>query len=357
MATTDDALRLNQQATGSNDNVWGQVLNQQLALLATGIAGTQRIVLASNDYELSTANGAADESRAAVLDLQGNPSEELNVVVPNVSKIYLVRNNTTSDFPVTVRTLLGSGVKVRRDDARWVYSDGDSVYFAASAEDSRKAGGMIPGDVIPRNVNATDANAAFEMDTLLDRENMDARYVQSSGISAVGNFTTGDVKLTFKQTEEGWVRMNDTTIGPTNSGATGRANDDTKALYVLLWGVVSQEWAEVSGGRGATAENDYTEGKPMALPKALGRALAAAGSGDALSSRALGEALGEEKHTMTEGELVAHSHRYHRYGSGSGAAGAQNDDSGAFVQTGETGGGEPFNVMQPTLFINLLVKL
>jgi len=94
------------------------------------------------------------------------------------------------------------------------------------------------------------------------------------------NFSTGDVKISLKTVADtGWVLMNDLTIGDASSGATGRANADTSALFALLWANIADQWAPVSTGRGASAVADFAAHKTLALPKTLGRALAGYGVG------------------------------------------------------------------------------
>ncbi len=125
-------------------------------------------------------------------------------------------------------------------------------------------------------------------------------------ISLSGGFSTGDVKLTFKSTaDSGWVMMNDGTIGNASSGATTRANADTEALFTVLWNNITNTWAAVSGGRGASAAADFAASKTLALPKALGRALAVAGSGSGLTARSLGQTAGAETHTLATSEIPA----------------------------------------------------
>lgn len=117
-------------------------------------------------------------------------------------------------------------------------------------------------------------------------------------------WSAGDVKATFKSVADpGWVLMNDGSIGSASSGATTRANADTLAVYTVLWNSVSDTWAPVAGGRGASAAADFAANKAMTLPKVLGRALASAGAGAGLSARVLGQSLGSENAV-----LVSHSH-------------------------------------------------
>lgn len=197
-------------------------------------------------------------------------------------------------------------------------------------------------------------------------------------IHADTGFTTGDVKLTLKNAADvGWVIMDDGTIGSALSSATTRANDDTEALFKLLWNNISDTYAPVSGGRGLSAQADFDADKTITLPKTLGRALAVAGSGAALTARALGENLGEETHTLTEGEMPAHVHsgpsHTHPVGINSvngvtqgsagiyGTTGANdttiNSNAGGTGDTGSKGGGSAHNNMQPTSFLNVMIKL
>lgn len=145
-------------------------------------------------------------------------------------------------------------------------------------------------------------------------------------IAATGPaWRTGDVILTFRPTAEaGWIVANDGTIGNAGSGATTRAHADTEALFMLLWNSVSDAYAPVSGGRGASAAADFAAGKTIQLTRMLGRALAIAGSGSGLTARQLGQYLGAETHQLTTNEMPSHSH--------SGSA----DSGGAHTHTGST---------------------
>lgn len=175
------------------------------------------------------------------------------------------------------------------------------------------------------------------------------------------SFTTGDVKTTLKTVaDSGWVMMNDGTLGDASSGATTRANADTQALFALLWTNVSNANCPVSGGRGASAAADFAAHKTIALPKLLGRALAGAGTGAGLTARNLGDAVGEEAHTLTVSEMPSHQH-----GIGVHLRGSNGTIGGSFLMsdstpddlTEPTGGGAAHNVMQPTSFANFMIKL
>jgi hypothetical protein len=93
-----------------------------------------------------------------------------------------------------------------------------------------------------------------------------------------------------------------------------------------------------------------------------------------LVSRALGEHLGEDAHVQTRGELVPHSHPvidpghdhtvWDPNGSGVGGTGgggfggnvnSSSDVTG--ITTDNDGNGQPANIMQPSSFMNVMIKL
>jgi hypothetical protein len=188
-----------------------------------------------------------------------------------------------------------------------------------------------------------------------------AAATQSSG------FSTGDGKITLKTVADpGWILLNDGTIGPSGSGATTRANDDTEALYKHIWNTISDTWAPVDGGRGISADDDWGAEKLLKVPVVLGRALAIAGAGVGLTARSLGQALGEETHLLTAAEsgLKQHNHPQRTDDNTGAAQGGDGPDvnAGGFV-VGSTGNAGPedaddeHNNMQPTSFWNVMVKL
>lgn len=194
-------------------------------------------------------------------------------------------------------------------------------------------------------------------------------------------FQTGDVILTMRPTAStGWVLCNDGTIGNAGSAATTRANADTQALYTLIWNAVSNTYAPVTGGRGVSAAADFAANKPLALTKMLGRALGIAGGGSGLTSRALGQTVGSETHTLVEAEMPAHNHSVtdpgHSHSAsvrlGTSAGGltyayggtADNASQGVTVNSNTTGisiqnkgGGGAHNIMQPTSFLHAHIRL
>jgi hypothetical protein len=123
-------LRLEMQAAGENLNTWGAPrLNNTLARIDFALAGRAVLTLTGGDYRLSSQNGGEDEARSAMLDLVGQAPAR--ILVPAVSKIYLVRNRTTG--PVQLSSGAGTSAEVGPGDVTLVACDGADLFCLSAA--------------------------------------------------------------------------------------------------------------------------------------------------------------------------------------------------------------------------------
>jgi hypothetical protein len=207
--------------------------------------------------------------------------------------------------------------------------------------------------------------------------------MQSTTTVASG-FTTGDAKITLKTVADAsWVMMNDGTIGNASSGATTRANADTQDLFTLLFDNINDTNAPILTSAGAAttraaqtnAVTAWTNNCRMSLTRQLGRALAVGGTGAGLTARALGETLGEERHAQSVAEMAPHGHggrtTFNYLWAWAGvtityggtepnvlvAVNSNSISTSTAVTIDAAGAGTPFNVMQPTSFWNVMIKL
>lgn len=183
-----------------------------------------------------------------------------------------------------------------------------------------------------------------------------------TALVTAGGIQTGVTVFTLATSAPaGWIMANDGSIGNAASNATTRANADCLALYTVLWNGISNTWAptQTAAGaavaRGASAVNDWNANRRILIPRFLGRKLAAAGSGLGLATHDLGEWRGEEQHTLATSEYD-HTNSIPKFNGAQGPAG------GILIPSGDTGGiilnaSLPHNVLDPTLYLNAIIKL
>jgi hypothetical protein len=149
-STYTDSLRIEKIESGAQSGSWGTTTNTQYDLWEDTIAGTVAVAFASDGNDtLTTANGAADESRYMFVNLTGGTSLSTtrNLVVPTKSKLYFVRNNTNGSQSVIVKTTSGSGITVPHGKYMSLYCDGTNVIDAASYQTAMTIGTMTSASV------------------------------------------------------------------------------------------------------------------------------------------------------------------------------------------------------------------
>ena len=223
-------------------------------------------------------------------------------------------------------------------------------------------------------------DGSYIKDGTLPQSKIDSNFANNMG------FSTGDAKLTYKMSADtGWVLANDGSIGSAASGATTRANSDTEALFKLMWNIPVCTVQTYTGAASSktTASQDWINNKRLVLPKVLGRALGISGTGEGLTTRNLGQSLGSETITMNISNMPRHNHGLQTaravfvgknvWGWGGVAANQTATRSSSWTEfmgandgekymeggTAVNGQGQtqPTNNMQPTSFLNLMIKL
>ena len=123
-----NSLRLTLPVTGELTGAWGDTVNNGITrLVDAAIAGTSAVAMSDANYTLSSNSGATDEARQMVLDVTGTLTDDRYIVVPDASKLYIVRNNTTGGFTITVALSAGgSGVAVPTGASALVYVPGSA---------------------------------------------------------------------------------------------------------------------------------------------------------------------------------------------------------------------------------------
>jgi hypothetical protein len=197
-------------------------------------------------------------------------------------------------------------------------------------------------------------------------------YDQIDGVLNVPR--TGDVRPSYGFIPPGWLVMNDGSIGNATSNGTTRANIDTFPLFNFIWNLAATSYIPIYNSsnvvttRGANAIVDFNASKSIALPAMLGRALSEFGqpSGISGTNYPVGAYFGNQTDTLLANNLPAN------FGTGialsttnvtgllSGGAinisGVGGANTAASTIT-NSGGSQPFNIIQPTAYTQMMIKL
>lgn len=126
-STFSTRLRMERQATGENLDTWGLIVNEAVIDLADiAIAGVVTIPVAATNVVLTTANGTEDQARYAILNVTGTLSADVDIIIPNTQKQYVVYNGTSGSFDLGIRTSSGTAAVVPAGLSFGVWCDGSN---------------------------------------------------------------------------------------------------------------------------------------------------------------------------------------------------------------------------------------
>jgi hypothetical protein len=96
---------------GLNDyfNAWHTPANRNFDLIAAAIGGTTGLTLTA-DTTLTDLDGAADQSRAAILNITSSDQHDRVITVPAEGRLYVVRN--ASAFRVKIKPAAGTSTDI-----------------------------------------------------------------------------------------------------------------------------------------------------------------------------------------------------------------------------------------------------
>jgi microcystin-dependent protein len=216
--------------------------------------------------------------------------------------------------------------------------------------------GDLWGDYWNSNINSQDSLIRRQMNNFI---NTTAPAEAQNGTFWVNNTTNPWTLSIFDGTD--WISIgtiNTTTNTFTVSSTSNYVGDIKNSVQTanhgswLLCDGTSVSTSTYSGLFALTGYAFGGSGASFNLPDMRGRVAGAIGTGSGLTTRTLGNSVGEETHLLTIPEIPAHTHpmlqfvaafgtNFNAFGVGGGSAGNA---------TGSTGGGGAHNNMQPTLF-------
>jgi hypothetical protein len=128
-------IRLTKQGDGENPNSWGQILNDGvISLVDDAIAGYTTVSLGSAATVTLTENqGSGDQSRSAILEFKGTVGgahDTINVLIPNNSKTYIVKNSVSyndSSDAIVIKVAGNTGTTVTDGSTALYVTNGTTV--------------------------------------------------------------------------------------------------------------------------------------------------------------------------------------------------------------------------------------
>jgi len=237
-------LKLEIQVTGENAGTWGDITNTNLIILQQAIAGYESVALnATTGATLTFTNGLPSDGKNAVLEFTGTITGNVDVTIPSDStgpdeKVYIIKNNTTGAFTVTVKVAGQTGVTFSATDkgTKLLYLNGTDIVDSNIGKLSNDASPTLSA-VLDTNSNdiIIDNNGAIEDDS-------NNEYIKFSKTASAVN------EITLANAATGNSPIISATGGDTNvgitltpKGALGRitANGETKIFGVFEGATIS----------------------------------------------------------------------------------------------------------------------
>ena len=173
-STYTTSLTLTQIGNGEQSGTWGTTTNTNWQLIEDSVAGVAQVTVSgSTGATLSVANGTTDQSRNAVIVVTGSISTSVAIVAPLVKKVYIISNQTSGGFAITIGATTGSTVSIANGLTTLVYCDGTNFFSGIT--------GFTGG-----NLNITGTISATGTIT-------GANFATSGGVPQLAGGTTGQI--------------------------------------------------------------------------------------------------------------------------------------------------------------------
>ena len=188
-STFSPNLRIELIGAGEQAGTWGTTTNTNLGtLIEDAIAGYVSVTINSANQALTAANGSADQSRNAIIELVSAPSA-FAVYAPPESKLYTIFNNTSHTATIYNSTTLGNttaagaGVAIPAGKIMTVWSDDTNFAFQNT---------HIIGTVVG-NVTGTATSTASVLTTNFTIEESGGKLIFKHGSTTIASFSSTGV--------------------------------------------------------------------------------------------------------------------------------------------------------------------
>ena len=261
------SLKIQEIGNGEQSGVWGSTTNTNWMLIEQAVAGVQTITMSNSNYTLTNLNGVSDEARNMVLVVQGTNSGIYQVIIPaNQPKMYVIYNNTTGGYAITIGTtgVGGTLISIPNGVTAQVYTDGTNTYSAQTGS----AGNFLVNGNLSVTGNQVDVGNMSVGGTFGVTGTSTFTGIPSGPTATTGTNTTQLATTAFVNasiTANPGVLTGSLLMWPTTSAPTGYLNCDGSAVsrttYASLFAVVGTTFGS---GDGSTTFNtpNYTGRMP-----------------------------------------------------------------------------------------------
>jgi microcystin-dependent protein len=253
------SLKIQEIGAGDQSGTWGNTTNTNWALIEQAVAGVQSITMSNANYTMTNLNGILDEARNMILIVGGTNSGIYQVIAPLVPKLYVITNNTSGGYAITIGASSGSLVTIPNGVTAQVYCDGSTGFYSAqtgSAGNFTVNGTLTATGLTDTGNMSVGGNLSVTGTTTL------------TGTATAPTPTTGDNSTKIATTA--FVTKNAVLTGallmwPTSSAPTGYLSCDGTAVsrttYAALYAIVGTTFGS---GDGSTTFNlpNYTNRMP-----------------------------------------------------------------------------------------------
>jgi hypothetical protein len=127
--TYSPSLKITLIGAGDLSGTWGDTTNTNLGtLIEQAITGVLTVPMGDANVTLTNLNGISDQARNAVIIATGAATAIRQIIIPQANKLYVISNQTTGGYAITIGTSIGTLVSVPNGVTAQVYTDGTNTF-------------------------------------------------------------------------------------------------------------------------------------------------------------------------------------------------------------------------------------